>query len=42
MWLLSWPVAPADAAQYTDLIKGSTPTQICVTLSDWATLEKGE
>jgi len=40
--LLSWPLAAEDAAQYTELVTGTTPTELCFSVTDWATLEKGE
>jgi hypothetical protein len=42
MHLLSWPIPPADAAQYATVITGPTPSQICFSLAGWATLVKGE
>jgi len=40
--LLSWPLAAEDAAQYTELVTGTAPTELCFQVGDWATLERGE
>jgi hypothetical protein len=40
MWLLSWPISPADAAQYLTLITGPMPAEIHARLDVWATLER--
>jgi hypothetical protein len=40
--LLSWPLATEDAAQYTELVTGTTPSELCFSVTDWATLERGE
>ena len=41
--LLSWPIPPADAAQYEGVITSSpTPPTLQCTLKNWAVLRKGE
>ncbi len=40
--LLSWPLTPEAASPYLTLITGPMPTEIRCSLSDWATLERGD